>query len=187
MTGITNLPNLITLGRLLAVPLIVWLMLDGRFGAAFWVFVLAGLSDGLDGLLAKRYAWETALGRYLDPLADKALLMSIYVTLGLQGFVPTWLAVIVVSRDLAIIAGVLLAHTLARPVAIRPLPASKVNTVAQITLAAWLLGHPAFGDLATAGTVTEILVWVVAGTTTLSWMHYMATWLRAMSGAEEGR
>lgn len=187
MFGIVNIPNLISLGRLMAVPFIVWLMLEGRLVTAFWIFVLAGLSDGVDGFLAKHFAWETVLGRYLDPLADKALLMAIYVTLGLQGLVPNWLVVVVVSRDLAIISGVMLAHTLARPVAIQPLPASKLNTVAQIALAAWLLGHPAFGDMATAGTVTEILLWLVAGTTLLSWGHYMARWLQAMTGAEDAR
>ena len=100
-----NLPNLITLARLLAVPLVVFLILQGLMTAAFWMFFAAGISDAVDGYLAKRMDAVTELGTYLDPIADKTLLVAVYVTLGIAGHVPTWLVILVVSRDLLIIGG----------------------------------------------------------------------------------
>ncbi len=104
-----NLPNLITIARILMVPLTVWLIITGRHELAFFVFILAGISDGVDGFIAKRFDMRTTLGAYLDPLADKLLLMSIYVTLGILDQLPAWLAILVVSRDLLIVGGVVLA------------------------------------------------------------------------------
>ena len=98
-----NIPNSLTLGRLVLVPLIVWLIITHQIQAAFLVFLLAGLSDAADGYLAKRYGWDSELGAYLDPIADKALLVSIYVTLGLAGHLPVWLVIAVVSRDILIV------------------------------------------------------------------------------------
>ena len=95
-----NLPNILSFCRLLAVPIAVWLMLDQHFTAAFWLFVAAGLTDAIDGFLAKRFGWETELGSYLDPLADKALLVSVFVVLGWTGHIPLWLTIMVVFRDL---------------------------------------------------------------------------------------
>ena len=86
-----NLPNLITLGRLLSVPLAVWLIIEARYGVAFWIFVAAGISDALDGYIAKRFDRRTRLGALLDPIADKALLVGVYVTLGIAGQLPHWL------------------------------------------------------------------------------------------------
>ena len=100
-----NLPNLITLARLLAVPLAVWLILDERYALAFWVFVGAGISDALDGYIAKRFDSRTRLGALLDPAADKALLAGVYVTLAIAGQLPDWLVFLVVFRDVLIIGG----------------------------------------------------------------------------------
>ena len=93
-----NIPNALTLARIILVPLIVWLIISHEMAAAFVLFLLAGLSDAADGYLAKRFGWHTELGTYLDPIADKALLVSIYVTLGLAGHLPVWLVIAVVSR-----------------------------------------------------------------------------------------
>ncbi|MBV9967789.1 MAG: CDP-alcohol phosphatidyltransferase family protein, partial [Alphaproteobacteria bacterium] len=105
-----NLPNLITLARLLCVPLAIWLIVEARYGVAFWVFVVAGLSDALDGYIAKRWDQRTPLGAILDPIADKALLAGVYITLGLAGELPQWLVILVVLRDLLIVGGYLLSH-----------------------------------------------------------------------------
>src|SRR5204863_4812848 len=106
MSGLgLNIPNLISLGRLLLVPLAISLILDGSYWAAFWVFVAAGISDALDGFIAKRFNWRTRLGALLDPLADKVLLVSVYVTLGMACQVWAWLVVLVVFRDFMIIGG----------------------------------------------------------------------------------
>ncbi|MCW0181057.1 CDP-alcohol phosphatidyltransferase family protein [Zavarzinia sp.] len=181
-----NLANMITLGRLGAVPVIVWLILEQHHAAAFWLFVGAGVSDGVDGFLAKRCGMETALGRYLDPLADKALLVSLFVTLGWQHILPIWLVLLVISRDFLIIGAVLLAGVLDHDVEIRPTFVSKLNTVVQIALVSWVLAHFAFGfgDIADIG--TSVMIGVTALTTAISWYRYLVIWLRDMSGMEQG-
>src|ERR1700745_4236522 len=106
-----NLPNVISLGRLLLVPLAISLILEGSYWAAFWIFVVAGVSDALDGFIAKNFDQRTRLGALLDPLADKVLLVSVYVTLGIAGQLWPWLVVLVVFRDVMIIGGFLLIQT----------------------------------------------------------------------------
>src|SRR5919201_1937856 len=105
---IINIPNFITMGRIISVPVIFWLLLSGQSKLAFFVFVCAGISDAVDGYLAKRYGWGTELGSYLDPLADKLLIVSIFIALGVRNELPLWLVVAVVSRDILIVAAVLL-------------------------------------------------------------------------------
>lgn len=178
-----NIPNIISVFRLFLVPLVVWLMLDGRMQIAFILFVIAGLSDGLDGYLAKKYGWRTELGAYLDPLADKALLVSIFVVLGLFSHLPMWLVIAVVSRDILIIGGTLLSWMLARPVTVRPLLISKVNTVGQIVLAATVLGGLGFG--LQLDTVILTLVWITGALTIASAATYLVNWLRHMASYEE--
>lgn len=133
------LPNLITVARLCAVPVTIFLILDGEMAAAFWLFVAAGVSDAVDGFLAKHFDARTMIGGYLDPLADKALLVSVYIALGHQGHLPIWLVILVVFRDGLIVLGVALAHALSHPIRVRPLLISKVNTGMQIALAALVL------------------------------------------------
>src|SRR5271169_3655914 len=114
MSGLgLNLPNLISLARLLLVPLEIWLILVGRYGLAFWILVAAGISDALDGFIAKKFDRRTRLGALLDPLADKVLLVSVYVTLGFAGQLWTWLVVLVVFRDIMIVGGYLLIQAIA--------------------------------------------------------------------------
>ena len=115
-----NLPNLISLMRLLLVPLTVWLILSEAYGWAFTTFLVAGISDGVDGYLARRFDWRTRLGAYLDPLADKALVVSVFVTLGFLKLIPAWLVITVVSRDVLIIGAVLLSRLMDHPVRVAP-------------------------------------------------------------------
>ena len=98
-----SIPNLITIARIISVPLIVWFILTGQNGLAFSLFVLAGISDGVDGYLAKEYGWQTELGAYLDAIADKMLLVSIYLALGAVAALPIWIVIVVVARDVLII------------------------------------------------------------------------------------
>lgn len=180
-----NLPNLITLLRLFAVPLLVWLILGNHLIFALWVFVAAGVSDALDGLIAKKFDLGTVLGSFLDPLADKALLVSVYVTLGYKGDLPTWLVIAVVFRDLVIIGGALLFHTVTQSLTMEPLKISKANTVAQIVLAAVTLAGHGYGlqlDLP-----IHILIYLVAATTVASGLAYVVTWNRRASAIEESR
>jgi hypothetical protein len=120
-----NIPNALTLARIILVPLIVWLIITHEMAAAFVLFVLAGLSDAADGYLAKRFGWHTELGAYLDPIADKVLLVSIYLTLGFTNHLPVWLVIAVVSRDILIIGAFILSWILSRPVTVSPLLVSK--------------------------------------------------------------
>jgi len=179
-----SLPNFISLGRLLAVPLAVWLILSGKFGVAFWVFVAAGLSDAVDGFLAKRMNAQTELGKVLDPLADKALLVAVYVTLGQAGHLPVWLVILVVFRDLLIVGGIILSHTLGRSVRMQPLTISKVNTAAQIVLAGGILGGLGL-DLRIDDLIVP-MVYLVAATTAISGGAYLITWARFVTMAGNG-
>lgn len=170
-----NIPNLITLARIFAVPLLVWLIISGEFAAAFWVFVLAGASDALDGFIAKRFGFVTKLGSYLDPVADKALLVSAYITLGQAGHINALLVILVVFRDVLIIGGTVLFHTLDRPVGMKPIFISKINTFLQILLIAVLLGNLGIGIL-DFGTL-PVLAFLVGVTTVCSGLAYMGRWL----------
>ncbi|MGE0117111.1 MAG: CDP-alcohol phosphatidyltransferase family protein [Dongiaceae bacterium] len=171
----TALPNLISLARLLAVPLAVWLIIQDRYGLAFWVFAAAGVSDALDGFIAKQFGLRTVLGGFLDPLADKALLMSVYVALGYRDQVETWLVIIIVSRDILIIGGAILYQTLTQSLTMQPLFISKINTGAQIALAALLLAKLGL-DVSTDYGVVAAASLFVAATTILSGTAYIAIW-----------
>jgi cardiolipin synthase len=177
-----NLPNIITLGRLLLVPLAIWLILSGEYWAAFWTFVFAGFSDAVDGFIAKRFNLRTQLGALLDPVADKALLVSVYVTLGVSGHLPTWLVILVVFRDLMIVGGFVLVQLLVQKVPWEPLIISKINTALQIILAAVTLARLGF-DVEDHGVVT-LLVFAVATTTILSGAAYLLRWARASTGPQ---
>ncbi|MDG1192673.1 MAG: CDP-alcohol phosphatidyltransferase family protein, partial [Arenicellales bacterium] len=129
-----QIPNLLTLARIAAVPVLILFLYEGRYGAALAVFVLAGITDGLDGWIAKRFKCVTRLGSILDPLADKILIVSTYVMLVLAGDLPFWLILLIGFRDLGIIAGVLVLNTLNGHVQMQPSLLSKVNTFLQISL-----------------------------------------------------
>lgn len=177
-----NLANLITLGRLLAVPLIVWLVLGGEYVPTFWVFAAASVSDAVDGYVAKHFDQRSDLGALLDPIADKALIVSLFVTLGLAGDLPNWLVILVVFRDLLIIGGFLLAAALTQPIAWRPLMVSKVNTTLQLVLIVVLLAQLAFG-LVGARVITG-LIYLVGATTVASGAAYIVRWGRGIAGPE---
>ncbi|HEY5796707.1 MAG TPA: CDP-alcohol phosphatidyltransferase family protein [Bosea sp. (in: a-proteobacteria)] len=174
-----TLPNLITIGRLFLVPLVIVMILNGRWLGAFVVFVVAGVSDAVDGFLAKRCGMASELGAYLDPIADKALIVSIYITLAMVGAVPSWLVVLVVARDIMIVSAVILSWVMGKPLTISPFIVSKLNTGAQVIFAALLLGSRAFGvDLGQAVEVGQLFVALL---TVGSMIAYLAFWLRHMT------
>ncbi|MGI9378081.1 MAG: CDP-alcohol phosphatidyltransferase family protein [Methyloligellaceae bacterium] len=173
------IPNIISVFRIFLVPLVVWLIISNEMQLAFIVFLLAGISDGVDGYIAKQFNWTTELGAYLDPIADKALLVSIYVSLGYYEYLPAWLVIMVVSRDFLIVGAIMLSWMLERPVQMQPLPVSKVNTVGQIVLAALVLFTQGFG--LGFSLLTTVVVWVVGALTVASAVAYLLTWLQHMS------
>jgi cardiolipin synthase len=174
-----NLPNLITLGRILLVPVVVWAIAYGQMWIAFVLFLGAGVSDGVDGFIAKRFNMTSELGAYLDPVADKALIVSIYLTLGIAGTIPRWLVILVVSRDIIIVGAVMLSWLMGRPLKVKPLLVSKLNTVAQIAFACVVLGSLGF-DLP-AERLIVVLMGVVAVLSLLSIAAYVAEWVRHMN------
>ena len=178
-----SLPNLITLARLLTVPLTVWLISQDRYTSAFWIFVAAGVSDAIDGFIAKRFNRRTELGALLDPIADKTLLVSVYVTLGIAGHLPAWLVILVVFRDLLIVGGFLLVHAMSHAIRSEPLIVSKLNTACQISLAAVALA--ALGVGLHAEMPMQVLVYAVAATTLDSGAGYLVRWARVLAGLEE--
>jgi cardiolipin synthase (CMP-forming) len=179
-----SIPNLITLGRILLVPVVVWTIMAGEMRIAFVLFLAAGISDAVDGYLAKRFGMATELGAYLDPLADKAMLVSIYVALGIAEAAPGWLVILVVSRDIMIVSAVILSWLVDKPVTLKPLLVSKLNTVAQIALACVIMAARGFEfDAAVA---VMLLTALVAALTLISIAFYLAEWVRHMNAAEMG-
>lgn len=179
-----SIPNIITLGRILLVPIIIWAIASNQMEIAFAIFVIAGVSDAVDGFLAKRFNMSSELGALLDPLADKALLVSIYVALGIWGAVPRWLVILVVSRDIMIVGAVIVSWVFGRPIPMKPLMVSKLNTVAQVAFAALVLAALGFGFKSSPYEV--ILMAIVAILTLLSVSLYLVEWVRHMSTIEQG-
>lgn len=174
-----TIPNLITVGRFLLVPLVIYALLDGQPGLAFAGFVIAGFSDAVDGFIARHFNQRSDLGAYLDPVADKVLLVSVFIVLGHLGQLPLWLVIAAVSRDALIISGVLLANLMGMPVKIDPLYVSKANTAVQIALAATVLAVLAFHwDL---GLWVPLLIYLSGLLTVASAAAYLVAWLRHMS------
>jgi cardiolipin synthase len=181
---LVSLPNLITLGRLFCVPVAIWLVLTNKIAAAFWIFVLAGVSDAVDGFIAKRFNLRSRLGAFLDPAADKALLVSMYVTLGVSQLLPVWLVILVVFRDVVIIGAFLLVTALSQPMRWEPLLVSKLNTVLQIALVGVILFRLGFG--VSLFDLHQPLIYAVAATTFVSGAAYLVRWMRALAGSEAG-
>jgi len=174
-----NIPNVLTIFRIFAVPVVVWLIASGEHLAAFWLFAVAAVTDAVDGAIARAFDQRTELGAYLDPVADKALLVSIYVTLAIFAEIPRGLAIAVVFRDIVIIGAVILTWLIERPLPIEPLKISKVNTLAQILFAGLVLGARGFElDLAMVETVGAYLV---AALTLASAGAYLAAFVRHMA------
>lgn len=178
-----TIPNLITILRLLLVPAVVLAMLNARWDWAFAGFLVAGVSDGVDGFIARRWNQASRLGAYLDPIADKLLLVSVFVVMGFAGELPLWLVVTMVSRDGLIVCAVLLSSVMSHPVEVKPLFVSKANTAAQIVLAALVLGELAFSIQ--LGPLRSALIILTGVLTVASAAAYLVAWLRHMSGYGE--
>jgi len=176
-------PNLLTLARIALVPWLVVLLQEGKFGLSLAVFIVAGLSDALDGFIAKRFNAQTQLGALLDPLADKGLLVSAYVMLSVMEVIPFWLTVAVVFRDIVIVGGYLVMVLFFGSVAMQPLKISKLNTVTQISYIVVMLASLAFAiDL---GSSFHWLNYAVLTTSVLSGGAYVYIWsIKATNGLE---
>jgi cardiolipin synthase (CMP-forming) len=174
-----NIANLLTILRFCLVPIVVVSIVNKEWTIALVLFVVAGVTDAVDGFIARHFDMRTELGAYLDPLADKALLVSIYITLAIAGMLPAWIAILVVSRDVMIVGAVIVSWLVENPVEINPLKLSKANTLAQISFAALTLTALAFA--APMPMVQQAGLWIVAALTLASMAAYLATWFRHMA------
>jgi len=165
-----NIPNFLTMIRILLVPVLTILLIEGKTTAAFAVFILAGISDGLDGFLARMLKQKTLLGAILDPLADKLLLIASYVTMAILGIIPSWLAVFVVSRDVIILIGIGILKFNDRPLTIKPTIDSKATTFFQLATICYFLGYE---YLSLLHEFEKILIYLTTGLTLVSGFHYI--------------
>ncbi|MBL3600192.1 MAG: CDP-alcohol phosphatidyltransferase family protein [gamma proteobacterium endosymbiont of Lamellibrachia anaximandri] len=171
-----DIPNLISFLRILLSVPVVWLLFEREFSAALVLFAIAGISDGLDGFLAKHFGWESRLGGMLDPLADKALLMSSFLVLGALGLVPVWLVILVIFRDLLIIGGALYYHFSIEDLQADPSLISKLNTLLQILLVILVVTDA--GPYPLPAVLILTLVWGTLATTVASGVGYVWVWSR---------
>ena len=174
MIKLSNIPNIITIIRVvLLVPLLMTL-LDRNYQAAFYIFTVAGLSDGVDGFLARKFDWTTKFGSMLDPAADKLLMLISFVTLAKLGHLPWVLVAILVGRDLVIVCGVLAVYIAVRQVEFDPSRMSKWNTVLQISLVFLVLFEQAYYTLP-QGLILSLML-VVMASSLISLVMYMWIW-----------
>lgn len=169
-----HLPNTITLARILACPVLAWLIVAGNERTALWLAAAVGGSDVLDGFLARRFNWQSRLGGLLDPVADKLFLVSAMVALGLSGALPAWLIVLVVLRDLVIVAGAFVYHYRVQQLEAAPSVLGKLNTLMQVALVLAVLAGAA--GLSVPPWLPACLVLAVAVLALASGAHYVAAW-----------
>jgi cardiolipin synthase len=172
---LAQLPNTITILRLAMVPVLIALLHFGHYRAAFWLFLLAGLSDGLDGFLARRYGLQSHLGGILDPVADKVLMVGMYITLTVLHLIPLWVLLVVVSRDFLIVGGYLVYTSHRGAVRMQPSIFSKINTGFQIALLVAVLATQA--RYLMVPYLVDLLMYSVAVTTVVSGAHYYWLWV----------
>lgn len=170
------LPNAISLMRIALVVPILLFILDGSFGWALALFWLAGFSDGIDGYLAKRFDWHTRLGALLDPVADKLLVAGMFITLAFTQDIPVWLAAVVISRDIVIVAGATAYNFLIEPVRGEPTSISKVNTVLELLFLLFVLSRAGY-DWPDRITIT-VLGAAILVTVVISGVDYVWSWSR---------
>jgi cardiolipin synthase len=183
--SLRQLPNAICVARIALVVPIALTLLDGEFVATLWLFALAAFSDGLDGYLAKRFGWTTELGKFLDPLADKLLLVTVFITLAVAGLTPVWLAVIVVARDVIIGAGAAIYSRLFGPLQGRATVISKINTGVQIVYVLGLVAS--LGLRFPPQPVIVTLAAAVFVTTMVSGIDYIITYSRRAAEVARAR
>jgi cardiolipin synthase len=164
-----NIPNILTVLRILLTPLLVIFLLRGMYTFALLVFSLAAISDGLDGLIARYLNQRTTLGAFLDPIADKLLLAASYVSLAMLDIIPSWVTVIVISRDILIVLGVAVCAINRAPLKVDPTLISKCTTVSQLSTVFLALLNPEFPG---SGQLLVAMYWITAGLTTMTGLHY---------------
>ncbi len=170
-----TIPNFLGVIRILAGPLVAYTLWQGWYEVSFWVFLTAGLTDAIDGPIARRMGTANEFGLYLDPIADKLFINIIYIALLVLHFLPSWIVVLVFVRDFLISGCILLSKAFHLDLFVSPNRLSKVNTGLQIALAALVIGHQAFS--LPLNEAIKILMFIMAATTLISGGQYLARWL----------
>ncbi len=179
------IPNALCILRMLLVIPVAWLLANHEFKYTLWLFAVAAATDGLDGFLAKRCGWMSELGKILDPLADKILLVGVFLTLGIMGLVPLWLAITAISRDMIITVGAITYNAIFGALQGRPTWISKLNTLAQIVFVLLVVGAHAVGHVPQNVLIaTGALVFV---TTAVSGIDYVLTYSRKAAAVSRRR
>jgi cardiolipin synthase len=186
---VLNVPNFLTLLRIVAIPIFLILLADARYPEALGIFVAAGVTDALDGAIARLTHTKTTLGAYLDPAADKLLLLSAFIALAFMNDVPRWLTVVVITRDVVVVLGYFLLFTMTQQtIAIRPSPTGKVATFLQLASVGLVLVALVRPELVPG--VAETVVFYLAGATTaaagVQYVHRGLAWLQAHGPAGAG-
>ncbi|MCU0936089.1 MAG: CDP-alcohol phosphatidyltransferase family protein [Gammaproteobacteria bacterium] len=179
------LPNLLSVVRIALVIPTVWSLQGQRFRTALALIVLAAATDALDGFLARRFHWASRLGSVLDPLADKLMLVSVFLALGWLGHLPAWLAALVVARDAVIVAGAVAYHLLIEDLRMDPTGAGKATTAAQLALLGAVVAHLA--GVPIPAWLVEGLVWLTGAVTLWSGADYVYRWARRAVAAPSNR
>src|SRR4030042_2857933 len=174
-----NIPNTLTIIRILLIPVFVICLLYDRLVIALLIFIGAGITDGLDGLIARVFRQRTTIGTYLDPIADKLLLTTAFIVLAILGSIPSWLTVIVIARDVIIALGILILFLTSHRVEVKPVMIGKTSTFFQIVTIAWALLAPYsffFKNL------LPYLIWVTAALTCMSGLQYIYVGVNYLKG-----
>ena len=177
-----NIPNFFTILRILSIPFFVICLIYDRFFIALLIFIGAGITDGLDGLIARVYNQRTTIGAYLDPIADKLLLVTSFIVLAVLGFIPSWLTVIVIARDVIILLGILVLHLTSHKVEIKPIFFGKASTVAQIVTIAWALVTPSSMVMKTIFPAIIVVTTLLTGISGLQYIYIGTKYLNEQGG-----
>ena len=181
MIGAKQIPNFLTICRILVIFPTLWFLYFSQFREAFYLLVIAGISDALDGYLARAFDWKTLLGSILDPIADKFLIASCFLVLAIQAQIPTWVAAIVLGRDLVIFGGAIAYRVLYKELEIAPTMLSKINTAFQIialtVIVLYLARFPGFTTYLQP-LLDPFLFFTLAALGILSGVQYVLVWTR---------
>lgn len=173
--GVLNIPNSLTITRIVIIPVFIISIIYRRYNYSLYLFIFAALTDLFDGLFARLKNQRTALGTFLDPLADKFLLVTSFIILSVYDWLPVWLTITVISRDIIVIIGWILLHLIFGTVKVEPSVLGKTTIWAQSLLIAYVLTDI---NMYFLPDLPELLLWITAGLTVLSGLHYIYRGLR---------
>ncbi len=167
---VLNLPNTLTIARIVIIPLFTTAVIYERYNYALCLFVVAALTDAFDGLIARLANQKTELGRFLDPLADKVLLVTTFIVFSINGLIPTWLTITVISRDVIVVTGWMLLYLITNTSSVDPTLTGKAAIAMQLALLCYVL---LMENFVSVPDISYELMWITAAVTVISGLHYI--------------